>query len=312
MEKNLSMEPSVSHFRCGMVSIIGRPNVGKSTLLNCIVNQKVAIVSPVPQTTRHRIRGIYTEARGQIIFVDTPGFHLGGDHLDQLMNQSCVESMTDADCVIHLVDANERVGQEEQTIVSKLKNIKVPIVLGLNKVDAKGERISEYIALWQSVKGEALHTADDFVILPLSGKTGLNRSKVIDLLFGFLPVGPPLYPEETKADTPQQMAIADILREKLFAIMKQEIPHSLAVVVEQMEKRAEDLHYIRAVVMVERDSQKEIVIGRRGQILKDVGTLAREELERLLQTRVFLEIFVKAKKNWREDFSLLQDLGYGS
>ncbi|MFH1361022.1 MAG: GTPase Era [Candidatus Omnitrophota bacterium] len=296
-------------FRCGFVAIVGRPNVGKSTLLNNIVGQKVAIVSKVPQTTRHQIRGIYNSDRGQIIFLDTPGIHLEKDNLDRFMNTTSLETLEGADCIIHLADIMRCVGQEEEMVLRNLENAKVPVILGLNKSDLKGKYAHEYISLWQKIKGETLSEKGDFVLLPLSAKEGMNIDKLIDILFGFLPAGPALYPTDTVSDVPQKLAIADIVREKLFFLLREEVPHSVAVVVEEMIQRKKKLLYIRIQILVERDSQKEIVIGQNGQVLKKAGSLARKELERLLQSKIYLDLHVKAKKKWRDDMSFLGEMG---
>ncbi len=299
-------------FRCGMVSIVGRPNVGKSTLLNRILGEKVAIVSKVPQTTRNQIRGVYTDERGQIIFVDTPGVHKGGDQLDRFMNQSAFGITSQANVIIHLVDANDRVGLEEEELVARLHSLKVPVILGLNKVDLKGKTIPEYIVLWEKVTGKPIQENPLITILPLSGKDGTNISKLIDIVFELLPDGQALYPQDTICDIPQKMVIADIIREKLYMLVKDELPHSIAVVIDVVEPRKGKLLYIQAVIMVERDSQKSIVIGKSGALLKKVGSLARVELEELLESKVFLELFVKSHKDWRDSTSLLQEMGYQS
>ncbi|MCK5581272.1 MAG: GTPase Era [Candidatus Omnitrophica bacterium] len=297
-------------FHSGMVSIVGRPNVGKSTLLNLIVGEKVAIVSPIPQTTRNRVRGVYNDERSQIVFIDTPGLHMSKDKLDQFMNRSAYGTTRDADCIIHLVDANDPVGPEEEKIVKKLAALKVAVVLGLNKVDLKGEFIHEYIALWERVKGVAITEIENFTILPLSTKTGLHQDKLIGILFDYLPQGPALYPRDTVCDIPQKMVIADIIREKLLGVMRQEVPHSLAVIVEEMEPRQGKTIFIRALILVERASQKNIVIGKDGQILKKVGSMARIEIENLIENKVFLDLYVKMKKKWRDDQALLMEMGY--
>lgn len=296
--------------RCGMASIVGRPNVGKSTLLNKILGEKVAIVSKVPQTTRNQIRGVYTDERGQIVFVDTPGVHKGRDQLDRFMNQSAYGITSEADVIIHVVDANDRVGLEEEELVQRLHSLQVPIVLGLNKVDLKGKTIPEYIALWERVTGKPIQENPQITILPLSGKDGTNVRKLIDIVFELLPPGQALYPEDTICDIPQKMVIADVIREKLYGLLQQELPHSVAVVIDVVEPRKGKLLYIQAVIMIERDSQKSIVIGKNGSLLKKVGSLARAELEDLLESKVFLELFVKSHKDWRDSPSILQEMGY--
>jgi GTP-binding protein Era len=258
------------------------------------------------------VLGIKTEADHQIIFVDTPGVHKGGDQLDRFMNQSAFGITSQANVIIHLVDANDRVGLEEEELVARLHSLKVPVILGLNKVDLKGKTIPEYIVLWEKVTGKPIQENPLITILPLSGKDGTNISKLIDIVFELLPDGQALYPQDTICDIPQKMVIADIIREKLYMLVKDELPHSIAVVIDVVEPRKGKLLYIQAVIMVERDSQKSIVIGKSGALLKKVGSLARVELEELLESKVFLELFVKSHKDWRDSTSLLQEMGYQS
>lgn len=303
-------QPSVPEdFRSGMVSIVGRPNVGKSTLLNTILDEKVTIVSKVPQTTRHEIRGIYNDERGQIVFIDTPGLYLGKDKLDQMLMKTAFSTTQEADCVIHLVDTSEPTGKEEEAVVKKLLSVSSPIVLGLNKIDLKGEFLPEYISLWETLKGKSVQEMKRFVLLPLSAKTHKNIAQLLEILFNFLPKGPALYPTDVICDIPQKMAISDIIREKFLNVMREEIPHSLAVVVEVLEPKKNKVVYISALVFVERESQKEIVIGKNGDVLKKVGTLARHELEELLEGKVYLDLHVKLQKKWRDDVSFLHEMG---
>ncbi len=303
-------KPKSKTTRCGMVTIVGRPNVGKSTLLNQIVGEKVAIVTRVPQTTRNQVRGIYNDERGQIIFIDTPGIHLGTDKLDKFMNQSASGTIDEADCVIYLVDTSRLTGQEEENIASRLKNVKAPIIFGMNKIDLKRRNVDEYIALWERVKGKSVHEMENVTILALAGLKGTNIEKLIDILFDLLPEGPLLYPEDIVCDVPQKIVIADIIREKLFRVLQKEIPHSLGVIVESMRPVRKKTMNIKALIFVERDTQKEIVIGKNGEVLKKIGILAREDLEELLETKVYLEMFVKTQKRWRDNVSLLQEFGY--
>ncbi len=296
--------------RCGIVSIVGRPNTGKSTLLNCILDEKIAIVSKVPQTTRHQIRGIYHDDRGQIIFIDTPGIHQGKDKLDKLMNQSSFHAMEEVDCVIHLVDTSRRVGPEERMAIDHLKGIKAPVILGLNKMDLKGKFADEYITLWQDIKGDMLHDARSFLIFPLSGKTGRNVDQLVNAIFEFLPQGPMLYPDDMISDVPKRIAMADIIREKLFELMQEEIPHALSVIVESVVPKPKKVLYILANILIERDSQKQIIIGKKGQMLKKVGTLARLELEKLLDKNIYLDLQVKVEKDWRDNVGFLKEMGY--
>ncbi len=296
--------------RCGMVTIVGRPNVGKSTLLNQIVGEKVAIVTRVPQTTRNQIRGIYNDERGQIIFIDTPGLHLGKDKLDKCMNQSASGTMEETDCIIYLADTSRLIGEEEESIAEKIAAVKVPVILGLNKNDMKSRNMAEYIALWEKVKGKPVNEIENFTMISLSGQKGTNIEKLIDIIFDYIPEGPELYPTDIVCDVPQRLVIADIIREKLFRLLKNEIPHSLGVVIEDMRPVRKKTMNIKALIFVERDTQKEIVIGKNGEILKKAGTLARKELEELLEMRVYLECFVKTQSRWRDDTSLLQEFGY--
>ncbi len=302
----------MDNFRCGMVSIVGRPNVGKSTLLNTILGEKVAIVSRIPQTTRNKIRGIYNDERCQIIFIDTPGFHRGKDSLDDFMNRASSSAMDDVDCIVHLVDTTRVVGQEEEMIVDRLKAVKVPIILGLNKIDIKKRNVAEYIALWESAKAKPVTELDNFTMITLSGKDAINIKELIDIIYSYLPEGQPLYPQDTVSDMPQKLAIADIIREKFLFLLREELPHSLGVVIEHIQPIRRRTTHIKALVFVERQTQKEIVIGKAGMMLKKVGSLAREELEELLGTKVFLELFVKVQKKWRDDVHILQELGYDS
>lgn len=297
--------------RCGFVAVVGRPNVGKSTLVNNILGEKIAIVSTVPQTTRNKIRGIYNDERGQIIFIDTPGMHLAQDALGRYMNNASQEVIQEADLVVHLVDTREQTGREEKIIVERLRDLKKPIILGLNKIDLKGRYLPQYLQLWEVESGKPIQElADNLIAIPLSGLTGNNLDKLLNEIFARLPLGEPLYPKDIICDIPQKLAIEDIIREKFLNLMREEVPFSIAVLVEEIIPRSNKLTYIRAKILVERDSQKEIVIGKKGHILKKVGTLARKELEELLETKVFLETFVSAKKNWREDNRILKELGY--
>jgi len=297
-------------FRSGMATIVGRPNVGKSTLLNTILNQKVAIVSKVPQTTRNQIRGIYNNDNGQIVFIDTPGMHLSKDKLSRFMNESSTATIYDADCIVYLVDCMRKIGEEEEYIVEKLVQVKCPVILALNKVDASDEYLSDYIALWEKAKGISVQEMPSFTLLALSGLKETNIDKLIEIIFSYLPEGPALYPTDMVSDVPQRLALSEIIREKLFMIMRQEIPHSIGVVIEDMQPRKKKTINIKALIVVEKESQKEIVIGKGGQVLKKVGTSARGELETLLESKVFLELYVKTQKNWRDNISTLAELGY--
>jgi len=306
----LDADGDYRNFHCGTVAIVGRPNVGKSTLLNRILDEKVAIVSPVPQTTRNPVRGIYNDERGQIIFIDTPGLHFGRDQLDRFMNHSAYGACADVDCLIYLVDANHPVGKEEERIAERLGSLAKPIILGLNKVDVGDRYIPDYISVWERVTGKPVQESDLLTLLPLSPHDNIHIEKLINILLEKLPPAPPFYPRDAICDIPQRMAIADIIREKLFLVMRQEIPHSIAVVIEEMQRTSKTTWHIRALILVEKESHKLIVIGKQGQVLKNAGIQARAELEQLLESKVFLDMHVKYKKNWRDDFSLLEEMGY--
>jgi GTP-binding protein Era len=296
-------------FKSGMATIIGRPNVGKSTLLNAILDTKVAIVSKIPQTTRNQIRGIFNDERGQVVFIDTPGIHFGRDQLDRFMNESSAMTIADADCIIYLVDLTRRIGEEERTVAEKLKGVKGQIILGLNKIDGGQQRMPEYIEFWEKVCAMPVTQMKNTTLLPLSGLVGTNVDTLIDIVFEHLPEGPAYYPADVITDTPQRMALADIIREKLFMSLRQELPHSVGVFIEAMGNKKNVIN-IKALIYVEKDSHKEIVIGKGGAMLKKIGTLAREELERLLGSKVFLELRVKTQANWRDDIGILTELGY--
>jgi GTP-binding protein Era len=296
---------------CGIVAIIGRTNTGKSTLLNYILGEKVAIVSRIPQTTRNQIRGIFTDSRGQIVFIDTPGMHIPKHSLGKFMIRQINAAIEGCDLIIHLVDATKAVGEEERRVVERLKDVKAPLILGLNKIDLNPRFIDNYIKLWEDIKGKRpIETTAELMLMPISSLKGANVDKLITTIFAHLPEGPLLYPEDILTDFPQKLAIADIIREKLFGLMRKELPHSIAVYIEEMKPRLDKLIYIRAVILVERDSQKAIVVGRAGKILKAVGIKARQELEQLLEKKVFLETYVKVRPGWQKDPWTLRQLGY--
>lgn len=294
---------------CGIVAIVGRPNTGKSTLLNYILKQKVAIVSKVPQTTRNIIRGILNENRGQVVFVDTPGIHKPKNAIGKHMNILAGDSINGADIILHLADSSEAVGEEERMVVDTLSEAKAPVVLALNKIDLGGKFISEYLKLWEEKKGKPIQELSDLTAIPISSLKGTNLDKLLDILFSRLPEGPLLYPDDIISDFPIKLAYADIIREKLFECMFQEVPHSIAVLIDEIIERSSKLIYIRVDIFVERDSQKAIVIGDKGQIVKKVGSLARRELEELLDKKVYLELNVKVKENWRRDEEILRKMG---
>lgn len=296
--------------RCGVVAIVGRTNTGKSTLLNNILGKKVAIVSKIPQTTRNIIRGILTEKSGQIVFVDTPGIHKPKHRLGKYMNILAEDSAGGADLIIHLVDSSERVGEEEEMVVHYLKAASAPIVLALNKIDLGGKFVPEYLKLWEEKKGKTVQELGDaLIVIPISALKGTNIDRLLEVLFSHLPEGPELYPQGVISDFPERLTYADIIREKLFECMREELPYSIGVLVDEIAERSKKLTYIRADILVERDSQKAMVIGAQGKVMKNVGSLARKELEGALGRKVYLELNVKVRQGWRQDTEILRQMG---
>lgn len=287
-------------FRSGFIAIIGRPNAGKSTLLNSILGQKVAIVSDKPQTTRNSIRGIYNSPDMQAIFVDTPGIHKPRHKLNERMMKASNVAMTDSDIVLYLVDATADFGGGEEYIIKELSSCKCPVFLIINKIDLLlPEQLLPLIA--------AYSTRFDFTeIIPVSAFTGENVDRLLRLIEEYLPVGPRFYPEDIISDQPEQLLISELIREQVLHVTRDELPHSVAVTVSAMEERPGDRLYIEANIYVERDSQKGIIIGKQGQMLKNIGSGARREIERILGCPVYLDLHVKAKKDWRNNESLLR------
>lgn len=292
------------------MAIVGRTNTGKSTLLNNILGKKVAIVSKIPQTTRNIIRGILTEKRGQIIFVDTPGIHKPKHRLGKYMNILAEDSASGADLIMHLADSSERVGEEEEMVVHYLEAASVPIVLALNKIDLGGKFVPEYLKLWEEKKGKTLQELGDaLIVIPISALKGTNIDRLLEVLFSHLPEGPELYPQDVISDFSERLSYADIIREKLFECMREELPYSIGVLVDEIAERSKKLTYIRADIFVERDSQKAMVIGAQGKVMKNVGSLARKELEGSLGRKVYLELNVKVRQGWRQDTEILRQMG---
>jgi len=297
--------------KSGIVAIIGRANVGKSTLLNNLVGEKVAIVSPIPQTTRNQIRAILNEPRGQVVFLDTPGLHASKHALDRAMMAAINNAINGADVVLHLVDTTEHIGEEEAMVIEKLSTVRVPVILGLNKIDRGAMCLDEYILAWENKLHRKLSEATERIMpVPISALNGTNIAHLVDELFNRLPEGEALYPEDILTDFPKQLTIQDIIREKLLAYLKDELPFSVAVYADEIVDRSEKLTFIKAMIFVERDSQKGIVLGKGGLNLKKVGEASRKELQNIYGKKVFLELWVKVKKNWKQDPELLRQIGY--
>jgi GTPase len=295
-------------FRSGFATLVGRPNVGKSTLLNRLVGEKVSIVSDKPQTTRNQVRGVVGIPDGQAVLIDTPGIHKPRTELGRRLNHRSLETISAVDVVCFLIEANAAIGAGDRYIAGLLARIATPVILVLNKVDAAGPaQVLEHLGL-------AAATLGDFAAyVPLSARTGEGLDALVAEIAVRLPEGPRYYPDGVVTDQPDTFLAAELLREKLLAVTREELPHSLAVTVEDMEERDSadgPLLAFRAVVRVERDSQKAIVIGRGGAVIKEAGTAARKELEALLGTRVYLETHVKVDKDWQRRSDSLDRLGY--
>ena len=293
-------------YKSGFVSIIGRPNVGKSTLLNNISGQKIAITSEKPQTTRRRIRGIYSSEKGQIIFVDTPGIHKPANKLGEFLLEEAKLAVPDSDLVIFLVDGTQKAGTGDKWIVENLLGIDIPVIMAINKVDQikSLETREENIESYKELFGDK-----PVSIVKISAKTGRNIDTLIKNIYRKLPEGPKYYPDEEVTDQSTRSIIEEMIREGILANTREEIPHSVAVTVETYEEKP-NIVRISASIFVERDSQKGIIIGSQGLMLKKIGTEARSEIENMLKNKVFLELAVKVKKDWRKKDSELKGFGY--
>ena len=289
--------------KSGFVALIGRPNAGKSTLLNALVQQKVAIISPKPQTTRNSIRAIRTDADSQIIFVDTPGIHKPKQELGTQMNKEAYSAASGVDLIYYLVDGSVPFGSGDEFVLNTLRQMHLPVYLILNKIDLlEKEQLIDLLLAWQQ-------RMDFKEIIPISAKTQNNLDQLIEVTKNDLTDGVQYYPADQVCDYPEQFIMAEIIREKVLLLTEEEVPHSVAVVIERIRKNREHL-IINAMILVERDSQKGIIIGKQGRMIKQIGTLAREELQGLLGEPIFLELFVRVEKDWRNKKAKLQQLGY--
>lgn len=290
--------------KSGFVAIIGRPNVGKSTLLNQVIGQKIAIMSDKPQTTRNKIHGVYTKENMQIVFLDTPGIHKPKSKLGNYMMKVAENTFHEVDAILFLVDVAEGIGGGDRFIIEQLKNVKTPVLLVLNKIDqVHPEALLPIIAAYKDLY--------DFAeIVPISALQGSNVNTLLEQLGKYLPEGPQYYPADQVTDYPEQFICAELIREKILHMTREEIPHSIAVAIENMKVEDSGLVNIGAVIFVERDSQKGIVIGKQGAMLKEIGKQARRDIESLLGSKIFLELWVKVKKDWRNREHVLKDLGF--
>lgn len=293
----------MSEKKAGFVALIGRPNVGKSTLMNKLIGQKIAITSHKPQTTRNRIRTVYTDDRGQIVFSDTPGMHKSRNKLGDYMVSVAEHTLKDADLVLWLVEPDEKTGAGDLHILEQIKDIKTPVILCINKIDQiSPEQILPVIAEYSS----RMEFAE---IIPISAIKGSGCEDLLESIFKYLPEGDPFYDEDTVTDQPMRQITAEIIREKILRNLSDEIPHGVAVTIEKMEFK-KNIVDVEATIICEKDSHKGIIIGKQGAMLKKIGTLARQDIENLVENRVNLNLWVKVKKDWRDSDMLLKNFGY--
>ena len=293
--------------KSGFVTLIGRPNVGKSTLMNRMIGQKIAITSNKPQTTRNRIQTVHTDERGQIVFVDTPGIHKAKNKLGEYMVGAAEKTIGEVDVVCWLVEPTTYIGAGEQHIIERLKKVKAPIILVINKVHTiKKEEILPVIDCYRK-------ELDFQEIIPVSARSGANVDELIDTIYKYLPYGPMFYDEDTITDQPMRQIVAELIREKALHALNEEIPHGIAVVIDSMKERKSQkgiITDIQATIICERDSHKGIIIGKGGEMLKKIGANARYEIEKQLDTKVNLQLWVKVKKEWRDSDVLIKNFGY--
>ncbi|QHW37108.1 GTPase Era [Staphylococcus ursi] len=294
----------MSEYKSGFVTIIGRPNVGKSTFVNRVIGHKIAIMSDKAQTTRNKIQGVMTQEDAQIVFLDTPGIHKPKHKLGDYMMKVAKNTLSEIDAVMFMVNVNEEIGRGDEYIMEMLKTVKTPVFLVLNKIDlvhpdALMPRIEQY-----------QRYMDFAEIIPISALEGHNVDHFINVLKAYLPEGPQYYPDGQISDHPEQFVVSELIREKILQTTSEEIPHAIGVNVERMTQESEDRVHIEAVIFVERDSQKGIVIGKGGKKLKEIGKRARLDIEYLLGSKVYLDLWVKVQKDWRNKSSFIKQMGY--
>ncbi|MCZ2490894.1 GTPase Era [Dellaglioa algida] len=291
-------------FHSGFVAILGRPNVGKSTFLNNVMGQKIAIMSDKAQTTRNKIQGIYTTDDAQIVFIDTPGVHKPKSRLGDFMVKSALSTLGEVDAILFMVNAMEKRGPGDNFIIDRLKDTKKPIYLVINKIDQIHP--DEILAIVESYR----ESLDYKEVFPISALKGNNVDELVDSLVGELPEGPQFYPEDQITDHPERFVMGELIREKVLQLTREEVPHSVAVLVEDIKKEDEEKLHISATIIVERPTQKGIIIGKGGKMLKDIGVKARKDIETMMGDRVYLELWVKVQKNWRDKQTDLKAFGY--
>lgn len=291
--------------KSGFISIIGRPNVGKSTFLNRVIGQKIAIMSDKPQTTRNKVQGVLTKADAQFIFIDTPGIHKPKHKLGDFMMKVAQNTLKGVDVVLFMVNAEEGFGKGEEFIIEKFQSVKTPIFLVINKIDQIHP--DKLLSVIESYKEKY----DFKEIVPISALEGNNVETLLEQLKEYMPEGPQYYPADQVTDHPERFIVSELIREKALHLTREEIPHSLAVLIDKMEKKDDkDIVHVMATIIVERDSQKGIVIGKQGKMLKEIGQRARLDIENLLGSKVFLELWVKVQKDWRNKMTQLRDFGF--
>ena len=292
-------------YKSGFVTLIGRPNVGKSTLMNHLIGQKIAITSNKPQTTRNRIQTVYTSEKGQIIFVDTPGIHKAKNKLGEYMVNVAERTLQEVDAILWLVEPTTFIGAGERHIAQCLQKVKTPVILVINKVDTiKKEEILPVIDTYRTV-------CDFSEIIPVSALKGQNTQTILEMIFKYLPYGPQFYDEDTVTDQPQRQIVAELIREKALRCLEEEIPHGIAVSIEKMrERKGQHIIDIEATIICERESHKGIIIGKQGAMLRKIGSLARKEIENMMEEKVNLQIWVKVKKDWRDSDFMIKNFGY--
>ncbi len=289
--------------KSGFVTLIGRPNVGKSTLMNHLIGQKIAITSDKPQTTRNRIQTVYTDERGQVIFLDTPGIHKAKNKLGEYMVKVAKETLSEVDVILWLVEPTTFIGAGEQHIIEQLEKIKTPVILVINKIDTvKKEELLHIIDTYR----KELQFAE---VVPVSALKGKNTDTLLECIGKYLPYGPWFYDPDTLTDQPERQIVAELIREKALRCLEDEIPHGIAVAIDVM-KFSKKMAEIEATIVCERDSHKGIIIGKGGAMLKKIGSTARYEIERLLESKVNLKLWVKVKKDWRDSDFLIKNFGY--
>ena len=299
-------EENSNNYKSGFVALIGRPNVGKSTLMNQIIGQKIAITSNKPQTTRNKIQTVYTSDRGQIVFLDTPGIHKAKNKLGNYMVGVAEKTLKEVDAIVWLVEPTDYIGAGEQHIAKQLKNINVPVLLVINKIDSLSDKTELLRFIDNSRK---IYDFDE--IIPASALKGDNTDTVVDMIFKYLPYGPMYYDEDTVTDQPVKQIVSELIREKALKCLNDEIPHGIAVAVDKMHYRKDGrIVDIDATIVCERDSHKGIIIGKHGAMLKKIASAARYEIEELVERKVNLQVWVKVKKEWRDSDFYLKNFGY--